>query len=358
MLKNFLIKLVTDDGNVHRYCLVYGACLVVHAFYALLFYYVEVPVLMVFNIFSSIMYFTGMVMVRNNKLTVLWMLLLNLEIMVHGILCAHLLGYEYQFCLFTLAVIPITYFISYLDPAFTHPITMSSALAVINGVSVMIMLFRSIRYEPVYSDFPPDFVNITSQVNMIFTIMLLISFSMLFIGKISGDMRKLKEQNDALDFLANYDQLTGLRNRNHIRDIFTDYIKSEEPYCVILGDIDDFKHVNDTYGHNAGDEVLKMVSTVVKSNVGDNGVACRWGGEEILMLIKGDTAAGLKTNEKILRDIRENTVEFGNYHIHVTMTFGLCDYSDAMNIEKLISLADKRLYIGKKNGKNRIVAES
>lgn len=180
----------------------------------------------------------------------------------------------------------------------------------------------------------------------------------MFIGKINFDMSKLKSQNDALDFLANYDQLTGLRNRNHIYEIFESYIKSTEPYCVILGDIDDFKHVNDTFGHSAGDEVLKKVSSIIRTNVGDKGEVCRWGGEEILILLKGTPEECIEINDRILREIRRTTVESGNYKINVTMTFGLCDYGDAMDIEKLISLADKRLYIGKKSGKNTIVSES
>ncbi len=349
-------KLLADDGNFRRYRLIYGACFVVHAFYAILFGIVGVPELMVFNIFSTALYASGTLFVRNNKGTIVWMLLLNFEIMMHGIWCADLLGYQYQFSLYTLAVIPITYFITYLDPEFTHPITFSSVLAALNGLSVMMSLFGSAHRTPRYHDMLTEFSHIIAQVNMLMTVFLLISFSMLFTGKINGDLNKLREQNDALDYLANFDQLTGLRNRNHIRETFKEYIGKDEPYSVILGDIDDFKHVNDTYGHNAGDEVLKAVSAIIKSDVGEEGVVCRWGGEEILILVKGSTEKGLTVIGRILDDIRAAKVSSETVTICVTMTFGLCGYRDAENIEKLISLADKRLYIGKNSGKNRIIA--
>lgn len=356
MLSALLKKLLTDDGNFRRYRLIYGSCFVIHAFYAVLFGIVNVPELMLFNIFSTVMYISGLIIVRNNMGTIVWMLLLNLEIMIHGILCADLLGYQYQFSLFTLAVIPITYFITYVDPAFTHPITFSTIMAAVNGASVMISLFGSAHRTPRYHEMLTEFSHIIAQVNMITTILLLIMFSVVFTGKISADMKMLREQNDRLDYLANYDQLTGLRNRNHIRDIFNEYIQSDVPYSVILGDIDDFKLVNDTYGHNAGDSVLKTVSAIISGNVGDRGVVCRWGGEEILILVKGDTVEGLSVIGKILDEIRSAEVTADGRNISVTMTFGLCGCREDANIEKLISLADKRLYIGKKNGKNRVVA--
>ena len=354
----FIKNFSGDDGSVYRYRALYSCCFVIHTFYAILFWASGITELAVFNTVSSLIYFTGMVMIRTNRFTRLYYFLMYAEITSHGILCCHILGFEFQFTLFSMSIIPVAYFMSYMDPKFRKPMLISTICAVADGGGILVMLYKSIYFRPKYDYFEPHFINMVAQFNMTVSLLMMIMFSVLFLSKIGNDLKILRKQNDTLDFLANYDQLTGLRNRNHIRDIFGEYIKSTAPYCVILGDIDDFKHVNDTYGHSAGDDVLKMVASTIKSNVASNGVVCRWGGEEILILLKGTTENGIKLTNKILEDIRSTTVESGKYRIKVTMTFGLCDYGDAMDIEKLINLADKRLYIGKKSGKNRVVTES
>ena len=357
MIKDFLNRMSSDEGTAIRYRIIYAFCFVIHAFYAILFGTVEVTELMAFNIFSTCMYCTGLFSLRNNKYTFFWFLILSGEIFLHGFLCSFFLGYNYHFFLYSLAMIPVTFFMTYLDPAVKHPYIISTVMSAINVVTMILSLIYSRDHEAVYNTFPGEFISAVDMINLVNAIMILVSFSVMFISKINYDLGALKEQNETLDKLANYDQLTGLRNRNHIREIFGQYIKSTEPYCVILGDIDDFKRVNDTYGHSAGDEVLKTISSIILDNVGEKGVVCRWGGEEILILVKGSDAEGIKLAETILGQIRAATVESGKYKINVTMTFGLCDYGDAMNIEKLISLADKRLYIGKKSGKNQVVTK-
>ena len=354
--KDYFIKMSSDEGNAVRFRIIYSFCFVIHSFYAILFACFGITELMIFNTFSSFMYLTGLLAVRNNRFTIVWILLVSVEIMLHSLVCSYFLGYEYQFCLYSLAIIPVTYFMTYLDPEIKHAVVMSSVLAVIQlFVMIACMDWCSVN-DSIYTGYPKALINSIARLNLVAASVILVSFSVMFIGKINYDLNVLKSQNDTLDHLANYDQLTGLRNRNHIYEIFEQYIKGTEPYCVVLGDIDDFKRVNDTYGHSAGDAVLKTVSSIIRDNVGDSGEVCRWGGEEILILLKGSTENGKQTAEKILDDIRDTEVLSGKHSIKVTMTFGLCDYSDAMNIEKLISLADKRLYIGKKNGKNKVVA--
>lgn len=358
MLSSLINRISSDEGNAARYRIIYAFCMVIHAFYTVVFAIYGITELLYFNIASSLMYFLGIVLVRNNRFTLLWVLLIHIEVISHGFLCSMYIGFEALFSLFPISMIPVAYFITYIDPAIKHPLLVSSGLALVNILMLIGSNDLSRGRDPIYNGLEREFVTHISRLNIIFASIILISFSIMFLGKINYDLKSLKANNDKLDRLANYDQLTGLRNRNHIRDIFGQYIESTDPYCVILGDIDDFKHVNDTFGHSAGDDVLKAISAIIMDNVGDKGIVCRWGGEEILILVKGTTDKCIALNEKILKDIRNKTVESGSRKIRVTMTFGLCDYGDAMNIEKLISLADKRLYIGKKNGKNQIVTAS
>lgn len=165
----------------------------------------------------------------------------------------------------------------------------------------------------------------------------------------------LLEKNKQLDFYANYDRLTGLSNRHHISGYFQQYKQSGQPYCVILGDIDNFKSVNDTYGHECGDLVLAGVADTIKNNLPDTAVPCRWGGEEFLVLMYGEEEDALCVMEGVCEKIRQREFCYNSDTIHVSMTFGVVSYMENPNPEKLTTIADKRLYFGKKHGKNQVV---
>ena len=103
-------------------------------------------------------------------------------------------------------------------------------------------------------------------------------------GKLEKANRELKESNAKLEFMAWHDQLTGLPNRRYMRNRIKDEqvrsARSGRPFALVMGDIDDFKHVNDTYGHEAGDEVLKHISQIFISSLRKQDSVSRWGGEE------------------------------------------------------------------------------
>ena len=132
----------------------------------------------------------------------------------------------------------------------------------------------------------------------------------------------------------------------------------------MLGDIDDFKKVNDTYGHDAGDLVLKTVATKITENLFGQDTACRWGGEEMLIILRGGKADCMSRAKQIRESIINEEMEHEGKLLHVTMTFGFVDCTELptdlpgeiTHFEGLITLADKRLYRGKESGKNRIVS--
>lgn len=165
----------------------------------------------------------------------------------------------------------------------------------------------------------------------------------------------LREKNFQLDYLANYDVLTQLSNRRHIRGYFQQYQQSKRQYCVALGDIDDFKQVNDKYGHNCGDAVLSTVAELMRKQLPDDAVPCRWGGEEFLILLYGERAHGVAVIEGIRQTIADTVIPFQGNDIRITMTFGVAFSEERDQMEKLVSLADERLYYGKKCGKNRTI---
>ncbi|MBP3337835.1 MAG: diguanylate cyclase [Lachnospiraceae bacterium] len=174
------------------------------------------------------------------------------------------------------------------------------------------------------------------------------------IGRSAVDMQK------SLKSFVERDALTGLLNRRYGNMAFVDVSKNAEntgeTYSVCLCDIDFFKKVNDTYGHDAGDLVLKAVANVISNHMVGKGYSVRWGGEEFLLVFKGiseDTAKYIL--EGMIEEIREMEVVDGDNIIKVTMTFGLVEKTDDIPAEEIINKADELLYYGKSHGRNQIV---
>ncbi len=174
--------------------------------------------------------------------------------------------------------------------------------------------------------------------------------------------KELSKVNKKLEYLSRKDSLTGLSNR---RDIF-EKIESEierarrnsEPFSLILGDIDNFKKINDTYGHKCGDIVLKRISAIMQFVLRKYDIAARWGGEEFLILLP---KTRLKEATIIAERLRENIIQNPAFceqkEIYYTITLGVVEYTDSsLDIEDYIKMADIALYKGKNMGKNCVVA--
>lgn len=172
---------------------------------------------------------------------------------------------------------------------------------------------------------------------------------------------RLQEYNKELRHAASTDPLTKIWNRfrmlEHVEKCIKKYYKSEMPFLSLaIGDIDFFKRVNDTYGHECGDEVLRSLAYLFDTEMRGIGAVARWGGEEFLFLFEnmnGDdawTALSLIHTKLSRLDIPYE----GQIH-HVTMTFGLTEYDFNLSLDDNIKLADDKLYKGKESGRNRII---
>ena len=125
---------------------------------------------------------------------------------------------------------------------------------------------------------------------------------------------------------------------------------------IAIGDIDFFKKVNDTYGHECGDEVLRTLAAVFKKEMEGHGVVARWGGEEFIFVfegVNGDEAMVLL--DHLQRAIRDTVINYEGLQLKVTMTFGLVEYNTKLRLDENINIADERLYIGKEKGRDRII---
>ena len=173
---------------------------------------------------------------------------------------------------------------------------------------------------------------------------------------------EITELEKKMRALANYDVLTGVMNR---RPFFTNcaslyhlMFRNESPFSFAYIDIDDFKMINDTYGHPAGDKVLAAFASIVNKRLRKSDVIGRIGGEEFGIALP-DTS--LKDAANMLDDIRKNvqnsSIEYSGHTIRFTISIGVSvfDQHNAVNLEQLIKNSDTALYEAKGTGKNRIV---
>ena len=161
-----------------------------------------------------------------------------------------------------------------------------------------------------------------------------------------------------LYFETTLDPLTGLFNRQYFYEKITYEVKRARRYkmdlSLIMIDVDDFKTVNDTWGHLEGDKVLVEISKVFKSHIRSVDVICRWGGEEFAIILpETDTVGAYKLSERIRKTIEK--IDFG-YGYKVTVCIGGATIKDEMNIKEFIETSDNALYKAKKNfNKNTVV---
>ncbi len=198
-------------------------------------------------------------------------------------------------------------------------------------------------------------------VNTVFIFMDLSVILMVFTRDSQEMERKLMQYNEKLHLLASIDPLTGLLNRRsmneYLEKVSADYEKKKiEHVSVAIGDIDFFKRVNDTYGHECGDAVLKAVAALFKEELGKYGAISRWGGEEFLFAftnVNGDAALALL--EEMRSKLKKMTIPYGKEEVRVTMTFGLSELDFRKGFEASVNEADRKLYKGKGDGRDRIV---
>ena len=160
--------------------------------------------------------------------------------------------------------------------------------------------------------------------------------------------------------LVDKDTLTEIYNRRYATNFLQKVLEKAEvsgqPFAVCIGDIDFFKQVNDTYGHDMGDIVLKEVATLLKNSMIGNGMAARFGGEEFLMIFdKIGKQEGAVILQETLEKLRQIEFTCEDQKFSVTMTFGIVDGNVELGQDVLLKLADEKLYDGKQNGRNRVV---
>ena len=150
------------------------------------------------------------------------------------------------------------------------------------------------------------------------------------------------------------DELTGINNRYGLYDLF-DGLPNKEGYILALFDVDNFKFINDTYGHQTGDIVLKRVAEIT-NQLFDDSFVCRYGGEEFVIVLENNREnKPLDRLEALRKEIEKTIIECVGATVRITITIGAVEYVNGYTLEKWVDAADKKMYSGKNSGKNKVV---
>ena len=171
--------------------------------------------------------------------------------------------------------------------------------------------------------------------------------------------RKERFMRNSMYYSAKHDPATGLMNRSRIADVFKDCenrkLQTGTDYVISIFDIDNFKKVNDTYGHSAGDYVLKAYTKKIWDAFPEPVKVGRWGGEEFTIIFPYFSNEIIFTLENVRAQIASETLKYKNQEIKITATYGISSSRNLGTAQEVLNDADQHLNIGKQNGKNRLV---
>ena len=357
-MKNSNIVSKLNIASRFQYKILMIFCIIVHSCIVAFSLYHHITPLLIFNLVSIIAYIIGSFLIQ--KYTALFSCIAFGEIILHSFICVILLGNSFGFSMYFILLVPMVFNIFHSINVKRY-LFKASILSLLSFVLFVTCYILSNMLEPIYVTDALEKVRPFVYTANIFIVFFTLSFfSVLFISETVTAYNKLSNQNKKLDTMANTDPLTGLYNRRtmtrRIKDFLSDYKTNKLPFSIIICDIDDFKVINDTYGHECGDEVLRFLSRTFERLTRDRDFLCRWGGEEFLILLNNtDLELARTIADRIRADIEKSEINYGEYHINITMTMGVASVTEEQDYDVLFKLADERLYAGKRSGKNKVV---
>lgn len=324
----------------------------IHIILLAAFFYFGIYLMVFINIFSIIVYSASSFILKRNR--ALYLKIAYVEIAVHMTLAVLCMGWDYGFQLYCIAMIPMIYYADYLgrksDGAKFYPFIVSTLLMLLFIALKMLVNY----HEPIYvlKD------KMISNVAFVFNASMTGAFMIYFMSRYK--QMNIKSENMIREY-AQQDALTGLKNKSWLlqmeQSYFEDIMQKKEEMIIAILDIDDFKKLNDTYGHQFGDKVLFHIAMQFRYLEKKGFYVCRWGGEEFLIFGSGKNMYedSIIKLERLIQKISETEFLCQRARIKVTVTVGVAKRTDETNFEMLMKKADEKLYLGKRSGKNKVV---
>ena len=339
-MQNNLLKMLSE----HRTLIFLIMCLCVHVFNVFLFWKFGLFPLVVLNCFSSVLYISILTIFKNENFRISFA---YFEIIFFSAMTELISGGHFGTLTFVIGMVAVIFFMLPYSNRKKHIYQLVGA-----ALAVAISLISVFNYSlyPELMDLVLHHSSFVKVLNLIITL-----FSLFYLTNLY--LVELRTTREKLDYNSNHDVLTGLYNRRFFEGIMKRSKEEKETsYSVAMLDVDDFKKINDTYGHETGDRVLAAVSKCIEASLPENAVAVRWGGEEfVIYLPQVDNDRAMEILDVFRTKLSEQEIYHKGTRVAITATIGLCTGESIADYEEYIRQADEKLYWGKQHGKNQIV---
>ena len=317
--------------------------LIVRVIYLVLFLVSQLYILAYVDAATIVLYLLCFLLLKKKKYY-LYALVCGNEFFVFVSITTIMLGFSTGFHLYLIGLCVVSFFTSYFSK-FRN--TRGSILwAGLSLILYLVLYFVTQFNTPYYAI--DQWLNITLfTMHAIGVFAFIVCYLLVFLKYTFSLERKIMNESRT-------DELTQINNRYGLYDYFEEE-KDQSTSMLALFDIDDFKMINDTYGHVTGDYILKRVAEITTEVLNDSFV-CRYGGEEFVVVLKPNEEHSFFERLEILRTrIAQEEFEFKGNKIHITITIGGATYSHDLTLEKWVEIADVKMYSGKNSGKNKTV---
>lgn len=330
-----------------------------HSVHAIFFFIVGIYTLTIYNLLSILLLF-GVRQMFYQKKFIKGMAPAFINIVVYSVMCTLTIGYDNNFMLYLFLIAPGSIFVTFNCDEFRH---LKSYQYIMPSSMCLIFILTTIIAPYITPVFSPDLFKykmLLQIANILWVCGIIEIFALMFSAETRRIKRELQAQNVYLDNLSRKDPLTGLLNRRSMLEEIEKSMKlaagTDHVFSLVMCDIDNFKRINDTYGHEAGDIVIKYIANLMTESCPEKSQVSRWGGEEFLLLLERKRDTSVAIAENIRTTVCETPVTCENTNIPVSITLGVAEYIPGFDVDKIIKKADDNLYYGKTHGKNVVIS--
>ena len=333
-----------NSKGIKKLTYIVNSAIIVMVLGLMLFFYLDHATFLVyFSIPTLFVYIFGYILIAKGLLSG-YLSIVYFWLTLYMGLTTICLGYSYGFHLYSMSMIPIIYYTNYMAYKLNTKRVFTGLYSAIIVLCYLLSTMRVAVNGPIYEE-NLLYSQIFWMGNSLIVFSFLVFYTKYTVDTMIDSEKRLKE-------MSYVDRLTGLFNRHYMMERLDEAYNSINESMIAMIDIDDFKKINDVYGHNAGDYVLEKIAKIMKENCKDC-IISRWGGEEFLILI--NYGSGLDMMEKLREVVDKEKFVFDEKDIKVSVTIGLAVRNKDLSIDKWIQAADEKLYIGKTGGKNKVV---
>lgn len=328
---------------IRKFTLIVNSVILALVFGLMAFFWMcGATILVWFSIPTTVVYLIGYYLIMTGRYDI-YVRMVYTWLTIYMGLTTVCLGNSFCFQLYSLSMIPIIFYTEYMAHKMKRATVSGTLVSLLIVFIYVVCSGYNLFYDPVYK-VDEVYSIVFWIVNSLTVFSFLIFYSRFLVTMIISSEEKLTD-------MALKDRLTGLYNRHYIIGCLENVPADSEAF-VAIADIDDFKKINDTYGHNAGDYVLAHLADIMRKNFASETVS-RWGGEEFLILLE-------KSSDPLVLESFRQTVEkeefvFEGTKIAVSVTIGYAMRKGEASIDSWVQTADGKLYEGKKSGKNRVI---